>query len=35
LHSFIMNDAKAQKITLQFLEKGYFISETERHPLDN
>lgn len=35
LHTFIMNDAKVQELTLQFLQKGFFISEAERHPLDN
>ncbi|MGD0654767.1 MAG: alpha/beta hydrolase [Thermoguttaceae bacterium] len=34
LHSFIMNDAKVQELTLQFLQKGYFVSEAQRHPLD-
>ncbi len=34
LHTFIMNDAKVQELTLQFLQKGYFISEAERHPLE-
>jgi pimeloyl-ACP methyl ester carboxylesterase len=34
LHTFIMNDTKVQQLTLQFLQKGFFISEAERHPLD-
>jgi pimeloyl-ACP methyl ester carboxylesterase len=34
LHTFIMNNAKVQELTLQFLQKGYFISEAERHPLE-
>ncbi|MGA2062326.1 MAG: alpha/beta hydrolase [Thermoguttaceae bacterium] len=34
LHTFIMNDAKVQELTLQYLQKGYFISEAQRHRLD-
>jgi pimeloyl-ACP methyl ester carboxylesterase len=34
LHSFIMSDPKVQELTLQFMQKGYFVSEAERHPLD-
>lgn len=34
LHSFIMNDAKVQELTLRFLKQGYFLSESERHPLE-
>ena len=34
LHTFIMNDAKVQEMTLEFLQKGYFVSEAQRHPLD-
>jgi pimeloyl-ACP methyl ester carboxylesterase len=33
LHSFIMDNAKAQECTLRFLQHGYFISADERHPL--
>ena len=34
IHSFIMDNAKAQQYTLHFLQHGSFISEQERHPLD-
>ncbi len=34
LHSFIMSNVKTQEYTLRFLQHGYFISETERHPLE-
>ena len=35
IHSFIMNDASVQKLTLEFLRHGHLISEKQRHPLDN
>jgi len=34
LHSFIMDNAKAQQYVLCFLQHGYFISAGERHPLE-
>jgi pimeloyl-ACP methyl ester carboxylesterase len=34
LHSFIMDNAKVQEYVLRFLQRGYFISEDERHPLE-
>jgi pimeloyl-ACP methyl ester carboxylesterase len=34
LHSFIMSNDKVQELTLRFLQKGYFISEADRQPLD-
>lgn len=34
LHTFIMNDSKAQQATLSFLEHGYFVSEEERKPIE-
>ena len=34
IHSFIMNDARVQKMTLEFLRHGHFVSESKRHPLD-
>ncbi len=34
LHTFIMNDSKVQELTLQFLQKGYLVSQSQCHPLD-
>jgi pimeloyl-ACP methyl ester carboxylesterase len=34
MHTFIMDDARVQELTLQFLQNGYFITEGQRHPLD-
>jgi pimeloyl-ACP methyl ester carboxylesterase len=34
LHTFIMNNEKVHEITLRFMQKGYFLSEAERHPLE-
>jgi pimeloyl-ACP methyl ester carboxylesterase len=34
LHTFIMNDSKAQEMTLEFLQKGFFTSEDQRRPLN-
>lgn len=34
MHTVIMNDARVREITLQFLQRGYFLSEAERNPLD-
>jgi hypothetical protein len=34
LHSFIMNDAKAQAYVLHFLEHGCFVSESGRRPVE-
>jgi pimeloyl-ACP methyl ester carboxylesterase len=33
-HSFIMDNPKVQECVLRFLREGYFVSETERHPLE-
>lgn len=35
MHSFLMDNEKAQEYVLRFLQDGYFISEQERHPLEN
>ncbi len=34
LHTFIMNDKRVQEYTLRFLREGYFISDAERHSID-
>jgi pimeloyl-ACP methyl ester carboxylesterase len=34
LHSFIMDDGMVQECVLRFLQKGYFVSSRERHPLE-
>jgi len=33
LHSFVMNDARIQELTLRFLQHGYFESEATRQPI--
>lgn len=33
LHSFCMNDDKVRQYTLRFLQRGYFISPQQRHPI--
>jgi pimeloyl-ACP methyl ester carboxylesterase len=33
LHTLMMDDAKVQEYTLRFLERGYFVSDEQRHPL--
>jgi hypothetical protein len=33
LHSFVMNDAKAQELTLRFLQHGHFESDATRQPI--
>ena len=33
LHTMMMDDAKVQQYTLNFLRHGYFISAAERHPI--
>ena len=34
LHSFIMDNAQVQEYVLRFLQHGYFVSEHQRHPLE-
>jgi hypothetical protein len=34
LHSFVMADQKVQEYALRFLQRGYFISEHQKHPLE-
>jgi hypothetical protein len=33
LHSFVMHDAKAQELTLRFLQHGYFETDAARQPI--
>jgi pimeloyl-ACP methyl ester carboxylesterase len=34
IHTFMMNNARVQEATLKFLEHGYFVSEDQRHPVE-
>lgn len=33
VHTFLMDDAKVQEVTLRFLLRGYFVTENERQPI--
>jgi pimeloyl-ACP methyl ester carboxylesterase len=35
LHTFMVNNAQVEELTLRFLRHGYLKSEEQRHPLDN